>query len=381
MQYYTIFTIIVWLALIVLGILVHENNRIKKKDKRLCYFTYLITALTATAELLGLLLSGHASIPTWVIKMVKFFDYALTPVAGGIIVLQFKNNIKIFTYIIFGLLTFNILFQFISLFTDWMIIFDEANNYAHGKLYTMYIVIYFAIVLLVIVEFALHGRKFRRRNRVSLFGILVFLVTGITLQIFTNVRCSYIALAIALALLFIHNSEFAQQAADDKIKEQKILITIDPLTGILNRYAYEKDLAKISDKDDLVIFSIDINGLKLANDTKGHSAGDELICGAAQLIGDVFDRYGRSYRTGGDEFIAISYINNDKIDGAIDELKEKMNKWSGEKIDHISLSIGYASREEFKEFTVDELVSEADKRMYKNKADYYSIIGVDRRKN
>ena len=29
-------------------------------------------------------------------KTVKFFDYVLTPVAGGIIVLQFKKNVKIF---------------------------------------------------------------------------------------------------------------------------------------------------------------------------------------------------------------------------------------------------------------------------------------------
>jgi GGDEF domain-containing protein len=174
-----------------------------------------------------------------------------------------------------------------------MIVIDNANNYAHGKLYLIYIIIYFVIVALVIVEFALHGRKFRRHNRASLFGILIFLVTGITFQIFTDVRCAYIALTLALALLFIHHSEFSQQEADYKIQEQKILITIDPLTGILNRYAYEKDLSSLVDKEDLVIFSIDINNLKVVNDTKGHAAGDELICGAAKLISDTFNKYGK----------------------------------------------------------------------------------------
>ena len=375
MQYYLVFTIIVWVALIVLSILVFENNRIKKEDKRVLYITYLLTAVAATAELLGLLFNGRDFIPSWAIKLIKFFDYALTPIAGGIIVLQFKKSLKIFTYIIFGLLTFNILFQFVSLFTDWMIVIDEANIYSHGKLYFIYIVIYFAIVALVIVEFAFHGRKFRRQNRISLFGVLVFLVTGITLQIFTDVRCAYIALTLALALLFIHHSEFSQQEADYKIEEQRILITIDPLTGILNRYAYEKDLSRLVDKEDLVIFSIDINNLKVANDTKGHLAGDELICGAAKVISDTFDKYGKSYRTGGDEFIVISYLSKKDIGNVVEEFKERMSKWSGERIENVSLSIGYASREEFKDYTVDELVEEADRRMYKNKADFHATAG------
>ena len=214
MQYYTIFTIIVWLSLIILSILVFENNRIFKKEKRILYLTYLLTAIAATAEWVGLLLSGNADVPIWALKVVKFFDYVLTPVAGGIIVLQFKKNVKIFTYIIYGVLAFNFIFQFVSLFTDFMIVFDEAHNFTHGFLYPVYIAIYFTIVVLVIIEFAIHGQKFRHRNRVSLFGILIFLVTGITLQIFTDIRCAYVAMALSLVLLFIHHSEFSQQVAE-----------------------------------------------------------------------------------------------------------------------------------------------------------------------
>lgn len=33
-----------------------------------------------------------------------------------------------------------------------------------------------------------------------------------------------------------------------------------------------------------MVFLIDINGLKVINDTIGHAAGDELICGAADCI-------------------------------------------------------------------------------------------------
>ena len=379
--YYTPFIVLVWLTLVLLSILVFENNRIKKEEKTILYITYFVVAIAAAAEWFGLLFNGNTDIPSWLLKFIKFIDYILTPVAGGIIVLQFKKKTKIFQYIIFGLLGINFLFQFICLFTDWMIVIDANNVYSHGNLYTIYIVIYSLVILLTIVEFGIYGSRFKRHNRISLYGVLVFVITGVALQLIFGIRTAYIAITIALALLFIHYSEFSQLAADDKIEEQKVLITIDPLTGILNRYAYEKDLSSIELKDDFVVFSVDINGLKNANDTRGHKAGDELICGAASIISEIFNRYGRCYRTGGDEFIALSYVDPNEIDNILKELEEKTSNWKGTAIESLSLSAGAASKKEFPDYTVDELVATADQRMYKIKSDYYLSRGIDRRRH
>lgn len=379
-QYYTPFIVLVWLTLVLLCILVWENDRIKKKEKGVLYITYLVVAVAALAEYLGLLFNGNTNLPL-LLKFFKFVDYVLTPVAGGIIVLQFKNKFKIFKYIIFGLLGLNFIFQVVCVFTDWMTVIDSNGCYQHGSLYTVYIVIYFLVLLLTIVEFGLYGQKFRRHNRISLYAVLLFVITGVVLQLILNVKTAYLAIAIGLAILFIRYSEFSQIAADDKIQEQKILITVDPLTGILNRYAYEKDLSREeNNKDDFVVFSIDINGLKRANDSLGHKAGDELICAAAQLIGEVFDKYGRSYRTGGDEFIALSHVSPEQIDTILEELDKKVNEWHGKEIKEISLSVGAASRNEFPGYTVDELVATADQRMYKKKSEYYISHGIDRRR-
>lgn len=379
MQYYTAFVILVWLSLIVLGVLVFENNRIKKEDKGVLFITYAVVAIAATAEWLGLMFNGNTNIPVWLLRAVKFFDYVLTPVAGGIIILQFKKTTKFIPWIIFGILAFNFIYQFISLFTNWMMIVDDAHIYHHGPIYTLYIVLYFAILVLVVLGFALYGRNFRRQNRVSLYSIMAFVIIGIALQIIFSVRIAYVAITFGLIALFIHTSEFSQLAADDKIQEQKILITIDPLTGILNRYAFEKDIAKIELDDDFVVFSIDINGLKNANDTHGHQAGDELICGAADVIGRVLDRFGKTYRTGGDEFIGLSYLSEEKIEKAVEELNKRADAWAGNRIENLSLSIGYASKKEFPDYSIDDLVGVADKRMYTNKANYYMSHGRDRR--
>ena len=377
MQYFTPLVILVWLSLIVLSILVIENNRIRKARKRVLLITYAVVALAATMEWLGLIFTGNTNIPKALIKVVKFMDYILTPVAGGIIVLQFKKTTKVIERSIFGVLIVNFIFQFISLFTNWMIYVDDNHVYHHGPLYIVYIVMYFLVILLTIGEFALFGRQFRKKNRLSLYSILAFVIIAVSLQMAFDIRISYLALTIALAFIFIHHSEFSQLSADDKIEEQKILITIDPLTGIANRYSYEQDLNTIDFNDDFVVFSVDINGLKRANDNYGHKAGDELICGAADTITEVLTAYGKCYRTGGDEFIALAHVGEDKIEDILHELNKKAEKWSGKEIKELSLSAGAASKKEFPNYSIDELVSEADQRMYKIKSEYY--MSHDRR--
>ena len=386
MKYYTPLIIIVWLTLIILGVLVYENDRFSKEKKSLLYVTYGLVAAAALFEWLGVQLNGNTSISPWLLRIVKLFDYMLTPLAGGAIILQFQSK-GIIKKLIFAVLCINIVFQLVSLFGNWMIYIDEANVYQHGKLYYAYIAFYLIIVVLVILEFAVHGKNYRKQNRFSLYSILIFTVTGIALQeaLGPTVRTAYISLAIALALLFIHNSEYAQQASDDQIQEQMIKISVDPLTGLLSRHAYSEKIQKLDSLEslpkNLVVFSIDINGLKSTNDNYGHSAGDELICAASNLIKSVFEDYGDCFRTGGDEFIVFTNLDHEKIDGLVNELQEKTNKWHGKEAPNLSLSVGYAEASSHPEAKPEKLIAVADREMYKAKAEYYQNTGTDRRKN
>lgn len=96
-----------------------------------------------------------------------------------------------------------------------------------------------------------------------------------------SIRTSCLSLAFCSALLFIHYNEFLQQKNDDNLIYQKNLVETDALTGMLSRYSYIKTLNDYNRKgmlpQRLAVFSVDINGLKLVNDTKGHAAGDEFI--------------------------------------------------------------------------------------------------------
>ncbi len=384
MTFYTAIIIVVWLALIVLSILVHENNRISNRTKIIMYVTYLVTAIAALAEWLGVQFNGNPNIPVELLRTVKLFDYILTPIAGGAIVLQLRTK-TIWKKIIFGILGANLLFQIVSVFTGIMLVIDENHVYHHGPAYIAYIIMYSLIIVFVVVEFAVYGARFKKQNRISLYALLVFIAVGILLQeVFGgDVRTAYISLAIGLSLMFIHYSEFSQLEADTRIREQMKQIALDPLTGISNRHAYIEELQKMSQEElpeNLVVYSIDINGLKKINDTLGHNAGDELICGAADCITTIFDKYGKSYRTGGDEFIVIANIDTPQIYSLVSQLNKLGASWKGKESRGISFSVGAAARKDNPDLKAEKLVILADQRMYKAKNDYYQETGFERRK-
>lgn len=386
MNYYTSIIILSLLSLAVLCILVSESARIKRENKRLFYLTYLLIALSALAEWTGLQLYGVESLPKWFLMAAKCADYILTPMAGGALIAQ-MNVRNHWSKALMGLLAANAVFQIVACFGGWMIVIDEHNRYTHGPLYWVYILVYLAVISMIIVEFALYGKVFRKQNRVSLYAVMALVILGIAAQelLGSEYRTSYITITVCAALLFIHYSEFFQMASDDKLREQELLLTTDSLTGLFNRYAYAKIFEQYDRPDclpeDLCAFSIDINGLKQANDTLGHAVGDELICGAADCMKRVFGKTGKCYRTGGDEFIVFASLDRDKAQEIMKRLKAEAAAWKGEGIDELSLAAGFALAKDHLGFSAEKLVIEADKAMYTEKNDYYSQSGRDRRKS
>ncbi|MBR5705733.1 MAG: hypothetical protein IKX21_07185 [Deltaproteobacteria bacterium] len=238
MSYYTSITILIWLALGILCILVRENARLRSEKKTVFYLTYILIALAALAEWLGLKLGGSAA-PAWLLRLVKCADYTLTPLSGGLIVAQLRNKKTRWRVLLSRVLILNTVFQIVALFTGWMTTVDATNHYTHGPLYFVYIIFYLLVAVLVVAEFVVYGQQFRRQNQISLYAILFLVIAGIALQelLGGEYRCAYVSLTLGMALLYIRETEFTQQAADSQLHEQHIQITTDALTGVLSRYA------------------------------------------------------------------------------------------------------------------------------------------------
>ena len=155
----------------------------------------------------------------------------------------------------------------------------------------------------------------------------------------------------------------------------------DQLTGLENRRSYEQNILAIKDSDEEVkvtIFTFDINGLKITNDTYGHATGDELIKEAAKIIESVFAYIGNVYRIGGDEFSVISVGDVDSQE-MIKKFEEAVKSYKGSFKHNISISYGCADGVISRDGAIEMLIEHADKNMYKSKEKYYIESGTARR--
>ena len=129
-----------------------------------------------------------------------------------------------------------------------------------------------------------------------------------------------------LVIYTIHNVDEEKRREENLIK----ISMTDEMTRLFNRRAYDEDLINLRKNDlesDFVLFSIDINGLKRANDSNGHAAGDELIKAAANCLSKIVGNKGKVYRIGGDEFMIIINLDNpEELKAAIKQKRSPFRK-------------------------------------------------------
>ena len=85
---------------------------------------------------------------------------------------------------------------------------------------------------------------------------------------------------------------------------------------------------------------MDLNGLKEANDNIGHEAGDELIIGASKCMDNAFSGLGRTYRVGGDEFVALLRGTREEAQDAVKTFDYLTENFQGNLISELSVSKG-----------------------------------------
>lgn len=176
-----------------------------------------------------------------------------------------------------------------------------------------------------------------------------------------NPRESYDDATILSSIQFFISNSLATKEHQDRLR---FMSYRDELTSLYNRNKYIKivDSYRHQPLEKVGAIYLDLNGLKAINDKKGHEAGDAMICAAARIICEVYPE--NTYRIGGDEFVVlVSNVEKAEFEENIHILRDKLKK------QNISISIGALWQERCE--NLDELLKEADQRMYKEKSLYY----------
>lgn len=197
---------------------------------------------------------------------------------------------------------------------------------------------------------------------------------------------SFLIVSIILCsslMMYFASYDRQRRMLEKKSKELKKTLNTDTLTGIANRHAFYEDSAGYTEgviRENLVLVTLDINGLKTVNDRSGHAAGDNLIKATAEVLTEAFSKYGNIYRTGGDEFVAILSCSDEEADRLSEVLKAAIIMHCEKTGINVSVSMGIAIWNQNMEMNFFELEKLADANMYKNKNEYYHDSGIDRRK-
>lgn len=148
----------------------------------------------------------------------------------------------------------------------------------------------------------------------------------------------------------------------------------DALTGLYNRAYFEQEMARLKTIRQVGagVVMCDVDGLKLINDSLGHSAGDQVLKEVAQIIKSSFRTGDIVARIGGDEFAVLlqeqSILDCTKI---CKRINRKVVRYNAERdLMPIGLAIGYAVNKTASD-NLEELLKEADNRMYRQKLHHH----------
>ncbi|HMN01156.1 MAG TPA: GGDEF domain-containing protein [Geobacter anodireducens] len=144
----------------------------------------------------------------------------------------------------------------------------------------------------------------------------------------------------------------------------------DSLTGLYNRLFFEAEMQRIDRGRHFPVsmVMVDVDNLKAANDTFGHTAGDTLIVKAAQALRAAFRSEDVVARVGGDEFAVIMEgSDHETALEALERVRETVALLNSDgDSPELSLSLGTATATA--PLTLDQTWRLADQRMYADKA-------------
>lgn len=247
--------------------------------------------------------------------------------------------------------------------TRWVFYVDESvYNYSGSMSWIMNAVSLIYLSAAAIVSFAMIKRFHTKAERLQCLSMLSFLVLPIAALIiqylFYGTSTLWISVVLSLLMVFVN--------------VQDNQISADSLTGLNNRYRFDKYLAKLaaenSPSDRYALLMIDVDRFKAINDTYGHIKGDRaLVCVSEILKKSCHNTDAFVARYGGDEFAII--CKYEKAPVMVERIESGVESFNAAKSEvfSLSLSIGITQFCGGGEEAAESFILRADQDMYSKK--------------
>lgn len=175
----------------------------------------------------------------------------------------------------------------------------------------------------------------------------------------------------------------AKKEQEQDLRSAKLMARLDELTGVRNKNAFMEYISSIDEKleggmdqEPFAIVMCDVNDLKLINDTRGHSFGDEVIQRASRMVCGVF-AHSPVFRVGGDEFaVVLKGRDYEERENLFSRLKEESLANKRSRSGPV-VACGKAEYDPEKDKKVNDVYERADEQMYIVKKEMKSVHLID----
>ncbi|WP_244835165.1 GGDEF domain-containing protein [Clostridium sp. BJN0001] len=362
------------IASLILGIIVilfSITGLLKKEDEELSllFFVGLFTLIGSiyvfsNTNTIQIFLKN-----VYTINTIKYVSLLFLPINFLVLIIlntpKEKNKLL---YVFFSISIVNFIFQI--LLTE-----KEITDYKSNIDITRLLII--AVFFITIFIQLRYWRGEKKLFLISTLPIMFTAILEILIKHFSNLirgGILEIGILVFISINFSHtiNEYFKYLKKSMQTDVFKELAYIDKMTDVGNRVSYEQKITSINDKRDSYLsiwcFSFDINNLKTVNDTLGHSSGDMLIIGFANVFKKTFKNKGDCFRTGGDEFVAITYnMKEEDVAEIIDYFYKNLVEHNTVTEPKLSVAVGFKKYNKETDKNINQTLMKSDKLMYRNK--------------
>lgn len=356
MEFYSAVVYIQVLSAVALTMVIWTNPILDNDLKKTFSLEFGILAAASVCSFVADRLNGADESLRVLHYAMKILEFSFIPLLIVVAIASLKVVKRM--YIFYILLAINFVSQLLNAKFGFIYYMDGSNVYARGNLYCLYVILYVSFTLLFVNYIIMKGMQYQSFSKGSVLSICIFLALTLPIQIvFKNVRTAFVVIefAIIMAYIYINN----------------LVIQLDKLTGMLNRWQYEKMLKRVNYPTCVFIF--DVDSFKTINDTFGHRVGDRALQLAAAEIKKHFAKEGYCFRIGGDEFCVTlkkksKYAkaqSDEMLWALIDRFETNIKEIHRNEPTFTGVSVGYAFTDG--PFDIDWAIEKADMMMYKKK--------------
>ena len=283
-----------------------------------------------------------------------------------------------------------------------LFVIESAGSYFFNvSFYRLFLLSAILFAVIAIIQIYFIYKEIRNRKKLKQVGISIFintmslvneLVWGIDIAIYAKaarhmtewgriMRVFYTAY-VFIILLYLFRLSIIRNRQAALAEKYKIASRTDALTGLLNKGAYIEKESELTGKligsreqgekgFTFAIMTLDLNYLKKVNDNLGHDEGDKFIQAAASILKAAVGEHGETFRTGGDEFLAIIYGEDPEAEyqSIVKDLNSRIDEFNQREKKPIQLSFayGHAICTSSQNYSIHDSERIADKEMYECK--------------